>query len=470
MEFLRFLSLGRKSLKYKLLLAFALMSLIPFLVMIYFVVVYVFPGTEGNMVQATAITLFALWVAWTGYILAKDIVIPVINLAVETKIIANGRYDSKIRVSSDDELGEIATAVNTMTGKMRGYISELQKYSKETTTLNVKIHRKVLTLTNLMRLGELISAGTEFKEILNFATERMAAELYGGFCAILIKEDTGMYSMGAFFNSSGREIDPGKVESAVAFAEKFFAGNECLLANSHAAADPWQAELRKKLDKMNVVLFPMKIKADIVGVIVFGSFGEDIRFGDEEIEVLRAFEKELILGYQSSRVSGKMKSLEVVDSLTGLYTFSYLEDRLEDEINRAVYYQRPCSLLVINVDDFKKYSDHHGASKAEQALRRLGELLGATVPPIGKVAKTDIAEFGILLPEMNKRESLELAEDIRKKIEKMEISPEAMDRITVSIGVGENPIDGGSAEAVISRARQYAAKAAEQGKNRVLGE
>ncbi len=470
MSFFKFLGLGRKSLKYKLLLAFALMSLIPILVMVYFVVTYVFPGTGINMLQVTAITLFSLLIAWTGYILAKDIVIPVINLAIETKIIANGRGTSKILVSREDELGDIATAVNTMTGKMRSYLGELQKYSKETTALNVKIHRKVLTLTNLMRLGDLISSGAEFKEVLDFAAERIAGELYGGFCAILMKEDGQKYSLKSSLNNSSKEIAPADIESAVSSVKELFSDNEYLLADSRPMKKPWQAELKEKLNQMNVVLFPMKIKSDVAGVIVLGGFGGDVRFSDEDIEVLRAFEKELILGYQSFQMFGKMKSLEIVDSLTGLYTFSYLEERLEDEISRAVYYQRPCSLIVVDVDDFEKYSDHYGASKSEQVLRQLGELLGAAIPPIGKIARFDGAEFGILLPEMNKRESLELAENIRKRVENMQISPEASDRITASIGVGENPIDGASAKEIVTKARQYVKKAKEQGKNKVLGE
>jgi diguanylate cyclase (GGDEF)-like protein len=460
MDFLKFLGLGRRSLKYKLLLAFALMSIIPLLIMMYFVVIYVFPESEVSMFQVTAIALFALWIAWTGYVLAKDIVIPVINLAIETKIL----------VSRDDELGEIATAVNTMTGRMRSYLSELQKYSKETTALNVKIHRKVLTLTNLMRLGDLISSGADFEEVLRFATERIAGELYGGFCTILIRENAGRYFVKASLNNSGREIGAGKIESTVASMRNFLSSNEYLLADSRPMTKPWQAELKEGLDQMNVILFPMKIKTDVVGVIVFGSFDANIKFNDEDIEVLKAFEKELILGYQSFLSLGKVKSLEMVDSLTGLYTFSYLEDRLEDEIARAVYYQRPCSLIVVNVDNFERYSDRYGALKAEQALKQLGDLLSAAVPPIGKVAKADGAEFGILLPEMNKREGLELAEDIRRKAERMEISPEPDDRITVSIGVSENPIDGGNAKEIISKAKQYVNKAKEQGKNKVLGE
>jgi diguanylate cyclase (GGDEF)-like protein len=214
----------------------------------------------------------------------------------------------------------------------------------------------------------------------------------------------------------------------------------------------------------------MKANNQTIGIIMSGNFAEEVKFSDEDAEVVKAFERELILGYQSSMAANMVKSLEIVDSLTGLYTFSYLEERLEDEINRSVYYQRPCSLIVVDVDDFKEYTEHYGASKAEQALKQVGNLLRGAMSPIGKAARSEHDEFGILLPEKNKREALDLAEDIRKKIEKIEGLVGEDDSITVSIGVGENPIDGVNAKEVIACARKYVAKAKEQGKNRVVGE
>lgn len=52
----------------------------------------------------------------------------------------------------------------------------------------------------------------------------------------------------------------------------------------------------------------------------------------------------------------------------------------------------------------------------------------------------------------------------------MNVSPDETDKITVSIGVGENPLDGGNAKDVIAKAREYVRRAKEQGKNRVVGE
>ena len=445
------------------------MSIIPLLVIAYFVTNYVFDGAQ-DMFQASAIILFAIWLVWTGYVMVKEIINPIIELAVETKIIAEGQYDSEILLGRDDELGEIAKAVNTMTGKMRSYIGELQEYSKKTASLNVKIHRKVLTLTNLMRLGDIISSGAGFEAITDFAAERLSGEMYGGFCAIFIKEKLSKYTLKAFNDNSGKDVNMADLENRLPEIERLLLRNEYLIVDSDPLRKPWQQELRQSLGQMNVIFFPMKIKANIVGLLMLGNFAEGVKFDIEDVEVLRAFENELVLGYQSTMTSEKIHSLEIVDSLTGLYSFNYLQERLEDEINRAIFYQRPCSLAVIDIDDFDEYREAFGEKKADQMLKQIAKLLSEIRPPVGKVARFSDKEFGMLLPEMNKRESIEVGENIRRRVEELAIPSSRGGIMTVSVGIGENPIDGSNAGEIISGAREYAKKAKEQGKNIVVGE
>lgn len=469
MRFLKYLSLERSGLKYKMFVSFSLMSIIPLLVMVYFVTNYLFVDRTGEIVQISAVVLFSLWVAWAGFLLARRLILPVINLAIETKIIAAGQYNSKLLLKRGDEIGDIANAVNTMTGKIRGYIGELQEYSQKTSSLNAKIHRKVLTLTNLMKLGDLISSGASFKEIINFAAERISSELFGGFCAIFVKEQAEKYTMEAFFNTSGKDVITSRIAEDLLSVEKLFLKDDCLVVDSSSLKKPWQRELKDKFRGMNVILYPIRVNVEIAGVILFGNFIKGLEFGEEEIEVLKAFENEIVLAYQSSQIFSKIKGMEIVDSLTGLYTFAYLEARLDDEISRSIYYQRPCSILMVDLDDFEKYTNYYGDVKAKQVLKQVGKLLNGIMPPVGKVSKSGSDEFGILLPELNKREAIEIAKDVQKKIEEMKISSQAEDKITASIGVGENPIDGASAKEVIEKAREYLKIAKDKGKNRVEG-
>jgi len=316
----------------------------------------------------------------------------------------------------------------------------------------------------------LISSGNEFKEIADFAADKIANEMYGGFSAVFIKETPKQYVLKAVHNNSGQDLQAKKLEGYMLSVEKFLAKEEYIAIDAHALKEPWQKEMKDELGNMNLIFFPIKIAANTVGSIVLGSFAKGTIFEDEQIDMLRAFEKEMGLAYQSSKILKKVKSLEIVDNITGLYTLSYLEERLNDEINRAVYYQRPCSLIMVEIDDFEEYANYYGEEKTKQVLRQSGKLLNGIIPSVGKIARSDDGEFGVLLPEINKRESLEIAEEIRKKIESMKISSSQDDHITVSIGVSENPIDGVNGKDIIEKARYYVDTAQKNGKNRVLGE
>ncbi|MBL7072289.1 MAG: diguanylate cyclase [Candidatus Omnitrophica bacterium] len=460
---------SRKGIKYSLLLSVSLMSVIPFLVLAYVVINYVF-DTPELIFRMTFMILCSIWLAAAGYLLAKKIIIPIIGLAMKTKNIADGDYSAKVDIGRDDELGDIANSVNTMTAKIRGYIGELQEYSEKTASLNLQIHKKVLTLTNLMKVGDLISSGTEFSEIADFVAERIAGELYGGFCLLFIKNEGKECALKAMHDNSGHELSAAGIEAHIESVEKIFPEEEYFLIDSRPLKKARQKELKDKLEGMNIIFFPIKMDENIVGMMCAGSFIKGTKFEEENIDMLRAFEKELALAYQSERICKRVKSLEIVDKITGLYTFSYLKERLNDEIKRAVYYQRPCSLFLVRIDSFEEYANYYGEGKTKNVLKRIGKLLSSIIPTVGKVARSSDGEFGVLLPEVNKRESLDIAETARERIENMKISSSSDDVITVSVGVSENPIDGGNADEIIEKAREFTDKAQADGGNKVLGE
>ena len=142
----------------------------------------------------------------------------------------------------EDELGDIAEAVNTMTGRIRSYIGELQEYSRKTAELNVQIHKKVITLTNLMRVGDLISSGTGFSELARFTAEKVAGEISDSFSVVFVREKTGNYLSKCFVNNSGRDIHIDKIEAELPFCENLFNKLEYLLLDSRPLTKTWQKE------------------------------------------------------------------------------------------------------------------------------------------------------------------------------------------------------------------------------------
>ncbi|MCX6081849.1 MAG: diguanylate cyclase, partial [Chloroflexi bacterium] len=151
------------------------------------------------------------------------------------------------------------------------------------------------------------------------------------------------------------------------------------------------------------------------------------------------------------------------DALTGLFNRRYMDDSLERELARAQREAYPVSILMIDIDYFKRFNDNHGHSAGDQVLIGLGHLLHASVRESDIPCRYGGEEFIIILPQANLRDALVRAEQIRQdfsnlRIEALpnEISP------TLSVGVAAFPEHGASIDRLIQAADRalYAAKAA----------
>jgi diguanylate cyclase (GGDEF)-like protein len=469
MELSEIFLMQKQGLRRKLVISFSLMSIVPLLIILYFTVNYVFVE-PANLLQGSIIILLTLWIAILGFIIIRRMVMPVINLAEETQEVAKGNYETPITIKRDDELGIIAEVVDMLRERMIGYVDELKRYGRTTTVLNSQIRDKVSTLANIIQTGELVTTGSGFDEVLGFVAEKLTDELEGSYVGIFVKEDKGNYATRSFVNKSGKNVPSHEILKKLSLLEKSFLEDEKFAyMDSRPLLKHWQIELREEMNLVNALFYPMKSGESIVGMIMLGNFAPGHEFNADYVQVIKAFEKILIVGYQASKIFAE-KTTDVLDVVTGLLSRDSFESKLKDEIKRAAFYQRACSLILLGIDDFSAYSKKQGKTKAEELLMRVAKLVPGLLSPVVKVARFGDSEFGVILPETNKREAIKVAENIRAHVAEMQLSTDASDRVTVSAGVGENPIDGVDASSIIAKATDNLTKAIGQGKNMVLGE
>jgi diguanylate cyclase (GGDEF)-like protein len=157
------------------------------------------------------------------------------------------------------------------------------------------------------------------------------------------------------------------------------------------------------------------------------------------------------------------------DDLTGLANFRYFTRRFSEEIKRAGRYSHLLSVLMIDIDFFKRFNDQYGHLSGNKALEHLAGILLAETRETDLVARYGGEEFAIILPETTKNETRELAERIRAKVEKtpVELAEGSPQAVTISVGLATFPRDAGSTEDLIAAADEalYASKKA--GRNRI---
>ncbi len=162
--------------------------------------------------------------------------------------------------------------------------------------------------------------------------------------------------------------------------------------------------------------------------------------------------------------------LMTIDGLTQVWNKRYFEEALEREYNRARRYKRTLSLVLFDIDHFKRINDTHGHLAGDNILR---ELAGSVRPKLRRedlLARVGGEEFGILLPEIALEGARITAQKVRRIVEETKFSFDGTEvPCTVSLGIAELAEDAKSGEVLFEDADKqlYAAKNA--GRNRVAG-
>ncbi len=169
-----------------------------------------------------------------------------------------------------------------------------------------------------------------------------------------------------------------------------------------------------------------------------------------------------------SAVNSQLMILTITDPLTGRHNRRYIVDRIDSELKLVKRTNRPLSIIMLDLDYFKKYNDKYGHIAGDEALRKLGDLFRESTRESDVVARYGGEEFLIMMPHTDKEGALKAAENLRAAVEEAVFTPGGKKtKITVSLGVAAAPSDGMAFDDLVEAAdlAMYAAKKA--GRNRV---
>ncbi len=134
----------------------------------------------------------------------------------------------------------------------------------------------------------------------------------------------------------------------------------------------------------------------------------------------------------------KLIDMNTRDSLTEIHNRRYFESRLKEEVERHQRYQSPLSLIMIDIDHFKKINDTRGHQAGDQVLIQIAALLANRLRVVDTIARYGGEEFCLLLPETTRDSAAILAEDLRRMVENRTFSyGESTFDVTISLGVIE---------------------------------
>jgi len=166
----------------------------------------------------------------------------------------------------------------------------------------------------------------------------------------------------------------------------------------------------------------------------------------------------------------ELERLSVTDELTGLANRRRLTTELERELRRSERHGHPFSILMLDVDRFKRFNDSYGHPAGDALLKRLASTLLKSVRDVDTVARYGGEEFLVMLPEAPAADAARIAERIRAAREADRFTPDGGSgdvNVTVSVGYAVFPDDAKTAAALIEAADQALYRSKESGRNRV---
>jgi diguanylate cyclase len=206
--------------------------------------------------------------------------------------------------------------------------------------------------------------------------------------------------------------------------------------------------------------------ADLIGALV----GETTRMRTSA----QALQEEM--GATSAEVGRLREQLEkaqgqaLVDSLTELHNRRSFEQTLEQMLASAAENASPCSLLMVDIDHFKRVNDTYGHVFGDKVIRYVAQRISLSIKGRDVAARYGGEEFAILLPDTTAQGASVLAEQIRVSVARGKIhragATEQIAGVTISIGVAES-VAGDTVEELTARADEALYKSKQAGRNRI---
>ena len=170
-----------------------------------------------------------------------------------------------------------------------------------------------------------------------------------------------------------------------------------------------------------------------------------------------------------SRDFEQQYKLATTDGLTELYNHRYFQEQIRMQVEQSKRYNNNFSLIIIDIDFFKKFNDTFGHQSGDAVLRQVAQTLKKNVRATDIVCRYGGEEMSIILPNTGKDEAFSTAQKICERVanRKFKLAGDKETNVTISLGVSTFPFDGDSASAIIEEADKRLYNAKNNGRNQV---
>ncbi|MCC6573463.1 MAG: diguanylate cyclase [Planctomycetes bacterium] len=232
-----------------------------------------------------------------------------------------------------------------------------------------------------------------------------------------------------------------------------------------------QPEVFKHFAMTSFAAAPLLTDTEAIGVVVVDSSSRPRKFSPERLTMLEMFANQAALAINNGIIFANVLDRAQRDSLTRLYNHGHFQDQLKIELERSRRYSYPVSLIMLDIDHFKKFNDNFGHQTGDLVLKQMALVLAAGLRVSDVVARYGGEEFAMLLPQTSHENAVELATrlcaGVSRKVVVQGPKGERLN-VTASFGVATYPQHAAEPAALVSIADDALYAAKDQGRNRVV--
>jgi len=218
-------------------------------------------------------------------------------------------------------------------------------------------------------------------------------------------------------------------------------------------------------DTRPTAVVPLLYQARSMGVLLVCSDDPHRIWQENELLLLRTVADQVAVAVNHARLFTQMQQLALTDGLTGCVNRRSFEMQLERDLRLATRMRQPVSLIMLDIDHFKRVNDTYGHDAGDAALRFLADVLRDELRGVDTAARYGGEEFAVILPQASLDGALIVAERLRSRLETTEVP--GIGHITGSFGVATFPLNANSRDQLVGAADHALYEAKHGGRNRI---
>ncbi|GAB4252259.1 MAG: hypothetical protein Kow00129_13130 [Thermoleophilia bacterium] len=371
---------------------------------------------------------------------------------------------------SNDGTREPSAADDLHTGLEQLMETLLDRFSDvetlEVETVRSDLYRLRGFNNQLLRLGDMareLSSALPYREtkrkVLDLTRHLLSADL-----VVLVSEEGGRLTLEGVAGCEEGEINLDCCSFYARCPVKSAIRNQSTAATTDHACSMFSPTMRSQL-ALSFTLDDGRVRA-----LLAASAGPTA-FEDTHPVVLQNLIGQVRAALAGAQKHDRIRREVVTDPLTNLYNRRFFQKRAEEEIARSLRHQQPVSLLMIDVDHFKRINDQYGHQTGDRVLQTVAKFLQDSVRQSDVCGRYGGEEFVLLLPGTPGRNAVYLADRLRRGVEEIMFTGLGVDqsvKVTVSGGVATCPRDATSYEELLARADEALYEAKHSGRNQIV--